>query len=51
MHISKGYCTLINKNERFIVKVKETHTHLFPLKVQHKELSCLSSFIPNDDWL
>ncbi|RDX94009.1 hypothetical protein CR513_23663, partial [Mucuna pruriens] len=51
MQILDGYCTLIDKNGRFIAKVKMTPNRLFPLKVDHKELSCLSSFIPNNDWL
>lgn len=51
MQISNDYYTLIDKNKRFIVKVKLTYNRLFPLKGQHRELSHLSSFIPNDNYV
>ena len=51
MKIHEGYCMLIDKNGRFVAKVKMTPNHLFPLKIHHEKLSCLSSFVPNDDWL
>jgi len=51
MKIYQGYCTLIDKNGRFVAKVKMTHDRLFPLKIHHEKLSCLSSVIPNDYWL
>jgi len=51
MQIHDGYCTWINKNRRFIAKVKMTPNRLFPLKVQHDKIPCLSSIIQNDDWL
>jgi len=42
---------LIDKNGRLVAKVKMTPNRLFPLKIHHEKLSCLSSVIPNDDWL
>ncbi|KAL4388518.1 hypothetical protein GQ457_09G024580 [Hibiscus cannabinus] len=51
MQIHDGYCTLIDKNRRFIAKVKMTPNRLFPLRVQHDKIPCLSSIIQNDDWL
>nr|KYP45532.1 Retrovirus-related Pol polyprotein from transposon TNT 1-94 [Cajanus cajan] len=49
--IHRRNCTLIDKNGRFIAKVKMTPDRLFPLKIQHEKYPCLSSIIPNDDWL
>nr|KYP46330.1 Retrovirus-related Pol polyprotein from transposon TNT 1-94 [Cajanus cajan] len=51
MQIHDGYCMLIDKNRRFIAKVKMTPNRLFPLNVQHDKIPCLSSIIQNDDWL
>jgi len=51
IQIHHGYYTLIDRSGRFIFKVKMTPNSLFPLKVQHKKLSCLNSIIPNDDCL
>jgi len=51
MKIHNGYCTLIDRNGRFITKVKMTPNRLFPLRIQHDQFPCLSSIIPNDDWL
>jgi len=51
MQIHDGYCTLIDKNRRFIANVKMTPNRLFLLKVQHDKIPCLSSIIQNDDWL
>ena len=51
MMIHQGYCTLIDKNGRFVAKVKMIPNCLFPLKIHHEKLYCLSSVIPNDDWL
>ena len=51
MQICDGYCTLIDKNGRFIAKVKMTPNRLFPLKVQHEKFLYLNSSIQNDDWL
>ena len=51
MQIHQGYCTMYDKNGRFIAKVKMTLSHLFPLKIQHDKFSCLSSVIPDDNWL
>jgi len=49
MHIQKGYCTLIDRNGRFITKVKMTPNCLFPPRIKHDQFSCLSFIIPNDD--
>ena len=51
MQIHNGYCTLIDRNGRFITKVRMTPNRLFPLRIQHDQFPCLSSIIPNDDWL
>ena len=51
MQIHNGFCTLINRNGRFITKVRMTPNRLFPLKVQHEKFPCLSSIIPNNNWL
>ena len=49
MHIHQGYCTMIDKNGRFIAKVKMTPNRLFPLKTQHEKFTCLSLVIPHDN--
>ena len=50
MKIYQGYCTLIDKNGRFVAKVKMTHDRLFPLKIHHEKLSwpstCTSPYHP-----
>jgi len=51
MQIHHDHCTLIYINGRFVAKVKMTPNCLFPLRIHHEKLSCLSSVIPNDDWL
>ena len=51
MQIHHGFCTLIDRNGRFVTKVKMTPNRLFPLKIQHENFSCLNSVNPNDDWL
>jgi len=51
MKIHQGYCTLMDKNGRFVAKVKVTPNRFFHLKIHHGKLSCLSSVIPNDDRL
>ena len=51
IQIHHGFCTLIDWNGRFVTKVKMTPNRLFPLKIHHKKISCLSSIISNDDWL
>ena len=37
MKIHKGYCTLIDRNGRFITKVKMSPNRLFPLRIQHDQ--------------
>lgn len=51
MQIHHDHCALIYINGRFVAKVKMTPNCLFPLRIHHEKLSCLSSVIPNDDWL
>jgi len=51
MQIYHGYFMLMDKNERFVAKVKMTPNRLFPLRIHHEKLSFLSSMTPNDDWL
>ena len=49
MQIHNGFCTLVDKNGRFISKIRMTPNHLFHLKIQHDRFPCLSSIILNDD--
>ncbi|KAI5437422.1 hypothetical protein KIW84_023511 [Lathyrus oleraceus] len=51
MQIHNGFCMLIDRNGRFIPKVRMTLNRLFPLKIQHEKFPFLISIIPNDDWL
>ncbi|RDX82720.1 hypothetical protein CR513_36455, partial [Mucuna pruriens] len=51
VHIYDGYYTLIDRNRKFIIKVKMAPNHLFLLKVHHEHFSYLSSVILNYEWL
>ena len=42
---------LIDRNGKFITKVKMSPNRLFPLRIQHDQFPYLSSIIPNDDWM
>ncbi|RDX95461.1 hypothetical protein CR513_22019, partial [Mucuna pruriens] len=43
--IHHGYYALIDRNRRFIAKVKMTPNHLFSLKIHHENFSCLNSYV------
>ncbi|KAG6490390.1 hypothetical protein ZIOFF_051686 [Zingiber officinale] len=49
--IIQGYCIITDGNGKLIAKVKMSQNRLFPLKIQHKFLSCFNSEILNDNWL
>ena len=51
MQIYQGHCTMYDKNDRFIAKVKMIPNRLFPLKIQHEKFFYLSSAIPDENWL
>ncbi|KAF7814831.1 Retrovirus-related Pol polyprotein from transposon TNT 1-94 [Senna tora] len=36
MRVHQGFCTLFDKNDRFVAKVKMTPNRLFPLMIQHE---------------
>ncbi|KAF7843909.1 Retrovirus-related Pol polyprotein from transposon TNT 1-94 [Senna tora] len=51
MRVHQGFCTLFDKNGRFVAKVKMTPNRLFPLMIQHSKFSCLNFVIPDENWL